>query len=307
MRLLGAFFRLVRWPNLLFIIITQLLFYFCVCVPVYQVQNVNTLFFLIAASVFIAASGYIINDYFDLNIDQINKPDKNVFAGFVKRRWAIVWHFVFNVLGLAATIAAVGLHKWYLVLANLGCMLLLWLYSTSLKRKVLIGNLVISLLTAWTVLILFYAFTEPRTAFSANTASVKFFRITFLYAGFAFVISLIREAVKDVQDLEGDARYGCKTLPIVFGLRVTKMYLFVWIIVLAAALIILQLYMLQFNWWLAVLYSTVFVIVPLLISLRQLSNAKSAADFGRLSLFFKWLMLTGIFSMVFFKLYISYA
>ena len=87
------------------------------------------------ASVFIAAAGYIINDYFDLNIDQVNKPDKNVFVKTINRRWAIIWHFALSLMGIVATIAAIGLHKWYLILANLFCIALLWVYSTSLKKK----------------------------------------------------------------------------------------------------------------------------------------------------------------------------
>jgi 4-hydroxybenzoate polyprenyltransferase len=92
MRLIRAFLKLVRWPNLLFIILTQLLFYYCIYFPLYRVEKIPLLLWLIAASVFIAAAGYIINDYFDLNIDQINKPEKNVLNAIINRRWAIVWH-----------------------------------------------------------------------------------------------------------------------------------------------------------------------------------------------------------------------
>lgn len=303
MSLLHAFLRLVRWPNLVFIILTQLLFYYCVYIPLYADNNYIRLIWLVAASVFIAAAGYIINDYFDLNIDQINKPEKNVFVKVIHRRWAIIWHFALSLLGIVATVAAVGLHKWYLLRANIFCVALLWFYSTSLKRQVLIGNLVISLLTAWTVLILFFAYTEPHEAFMAHPVSVKFFRIAFLYGGFAFVISLIREAIKDMEDLEGDARYGCKTLPIVSGIRTTKIYTTIWIVVLTASLIILQLYILQFGWWPAVVYSVLFVIIPLLYTVRKLSKAGNSRDFARLSRLTKWIMLTGILSMVFFRIY----
>jgi 4-hydroxybenzoate polyprenyltransferase len=214
------------------------------------------------------------------------------------------WHFVFSLLGVAATLFAVGFHKWYLVLANVFCVMLLWLYSTSLKRKLLIGNMVISVLTAWTVLIFFFAFTEPRNAVMANDPqTVKFFRIAFLYAGFAFVISLIREAIKDMEDLEGDARYGCRTLPIVTGIRATKMYVFTWLVVLIALLVILQLYILQFGWWYTIIYCVLLVILPLLMLFLRLRKASKASDFGRLSKWSKWVMLTGIVSMVFFRIY----
>jgi 4-hydroxybenzoate polyprenyltransferase len=303
MRLVSAFLKLIRWPNLVFIILTQLLFYLGVYVPLYQVNDFKKLIWIIIASVFVAAAGYIINDYFDLNIDQINKPGKNVFVRSVHRRWAIIWHFIFSFLGILGTALAVGLHQWYLIIANICCVALLWFYSTSFKRQLLIGNLVISLLTAWTILILFFAYTQPSEAFSANPTSIKFFRIAFLYGGFAFVISLIREAIKDMEDIEGDARYGCKTLPIVLGIRTTKIYTAVWIVVLAAALIILQLYVLQFGWWMAVIYGILFVIIPLLYMLFRLIKAQSSKDFTYLSRFSKWIMFAGILSMVFFRIY----
>ena len=301
--MVGAFLKLVRWPNLVFIILTQLLFYYCVYIPLFGMNEYIKLIWLILASVFIAAAGYIINDYFDLNIDQVNKPERNVFVRSVNRRWAIIWHFIFNLIGIVATLVAVGFSKWYLVLANVVVVLLLWFYSTSFKRQVLIGNVVISLLTAWTVLIVFFAYTNPQHAFMADPASVKFFRISFLYAGFAFVISLVREAVKDMEDLEGDERYGCKTLPIIFGVRTTKIYALIWVVVLTGALLILQLYILQFGWWIAVLYSVLLVILPLLYTVSKLIKASTIPDFAYLSQLTKWIMFTGIVSMIFFRIY----
>lgn len=304
MKLIGAFFRLIRWPNLVFIALTQLLFYYCIYQPLNHANNIRSLVWIIIASVFIAAAGYIINDYFDLNIDQINKPQKNVFVRVIHRRWAIIWHFLLSFSGIIATALAVGLHKWYLVIANIFCVFLLWVYSTSFKRKALVGNIVISLLTAWTVLILFFAYTEPRYAIAgSNPIVIKFFRLAFLYAGFAFISSLIREAIKDMEDLEGDVRYGCRTLPIVAGIRATKIYVTIWIVVLLASLIILQLYILQFRWWPAVLYSTVLVILPLLYLLFKLPKANTSKDFAQLSGLSKFIMFTGILSMIFFRIY----
>ncbi|MDB5196433.1 MAG: ubiquinone biosynthesis protein UbiA [Flaviaesturariibacter sp.] len=305
MKLTTAFFQLIRWQNLVFIVITQVLFYYCVFLPLYpDQQNLQQLSWLIIASVFIAAAGYIINDYFDLNIDQVNKPQKNVLNNVINRRWAILWHLGLSLAGILATALAVGWHKWYLIIANLVVVVLLWLYSTSFKRKALIGNIVISLLTAWTILILFFSEVPFAAAFgSADSVAIKFFRVTFLYAGFAFIITLIREAVKDIEDIEGDRRYGCKTLPIIAGVTATKIYTTVWIVVLAAALIILQLYVLQFGWWWPVLYSVAFVIIPILYLFRQHYGASSTADFAKLSRLTKLIMLTGILSMIFFRFY----
>jgi len=305
MKLITAFFRLIRWHNVVFIILTQVLFYFCIYQSIYfRNESLHQLIWLIIASVFIASAGYIINDYFDLNIDQVNKPNQNVINKIIHRRWAIVLHLVFSMAGLVATAIAVSFDKWYLIIANLVCIILLWLYSTSFKRQAIVGNIVISILTAWTILILFFTKVPFSAAFGASDElTVKFFRVSFLYAGFAFIISLIREAIKDVEDMEGDRKYGCRTLPIIAGVTATKIYTTVWIVVLIASLIILQLYILQFSWWWAVLYSVVFVIFPLIYLFRRHYKAKSTADFHQLSSMAKWIMLTGILSMIFFRIY----
>lgn len=305
MNLISAFLRLIRWPNLVFIALTQALFYFCIYLPLFHQTATGKMILLVLASVFIAAAGYIINDYFDLNIDQVNKPTKNVVDRIIHRRWAIIWHMILSVSGILLTALAVRFSYWYLILGNITCVGLLWFYSTSLKRKLLIGNIVISLLTAWTILIFFFAFSDPSNAFkTSNQDSVRFFRLAFLYGGFAFIISIIREAIKDMEDMEGDARYGCKTLPIVAGIRTTKLYTAIWIGVLVATLTILQFYVLQFGWWPSVLYAVVLVIVPLVVLLQQLQKAVRPNDFARLSSTTKWIMLAGILSMIFFRFYV---
>ncbi|MBD0276852.1 MAG: geranylgeranylglycerol-phosphate geranylgeranyltransferase [Flavisolibacter sp.] len=305
MEKLTAFMRLVRWQNLMFIVLTQVLFYFCVYKALYKdPEPVNTLLWIVLASVLIAAAGYIINDYFDLNIDQINKPGKNVINKIISRRWAIILHLLLSSLGILATALAVSLSKWYLILANLLCVFLLWQYSTSFKRQLLIGNIVISFLTAWTVLIIFFIKVPFSEAFGAeNPLTLRFFRIAYLYAGFAFIISLVRETIKDVEDREGDVRYGCRTLPIVAGVLATKIYIAVWLVVLIVALVLLQLYILQLRWVWAVLYSSFFIILPLVYFFYLLYKAKAVSQFAYLSSFSKWIMLTGILSLIFFRLY----
>ena len=305
MRLFAAFFKLIRWPNLFFIVLTQLLFYFCIDAPLYNsAYTTQRIIGLIIASVFIGAAGYIINDYFDLNIDRINKPQKNVIDRIINRRWAIFWHLTLSLLGIVATIIAVSFHKWYLVFANMACVVLLWLYSTSFKRQFVIGNVIISLLTAWTVLVIFFAEVPFSAAFGAKDHAVlRFFRLSFLYGGFAFIISLIREAIKDIEDIKGDMRYGCKTLPIVAGINATKIYIGVWLVVLIASLIVLQLYIMQLGWWLAILYSVIFVIAPLVYLFAKLYKARTTKDFAYLSRLTKLIMLTGILTMIFFKVY----
>ena len=310
MRLIGAFLKLVRLPNLLFIALTQVLFQFCIYYTLYKgsipAGDLIQFLLIVLASLFIAAAGYVINDYFDINIDEVNKPQRMVVDKVIHRRWAIAWHFILSTAGIVMTAIALPLlQKWYLVLANIFCVALLWLYSTNFKKSLLVGNIVISLLTAWTILIIFFSKFSISDAFGLgyNTHD-KFFRLAFLYAGFAFISSLIREAIKDMEDIEGDARYGCRTMPVVWGLNATKVYTAVWLIVLITLLIIVQVYVLQFKWWLPIIYSIVLIICPLLYIFYKLFKAKTASDFHQLSSWTKIVMLAGILSMVFFYFYL---
>lgn len=310
MKLIVAFFKLVRVLNLLFIVLTQALFQYFIVVPMMQYKEhspalSNQYFALLClSSVLVAAAGYIINDYFDLNIDRINKPGKNVVEKVIKRRWAIIWHWVLSFAGVAIGFY-VGwkVHIFWLGLANLGCVAALWFYSTTFKKKLLSGNIIISLLTAWVVMVIGFAthyrmVMEP--AYYGTQFASKLLRYTFLYAGFAFIICLVREVVKDVEDMAGDARYGCRTMPIVWGVHVSKVFAGTWLVVLGAALVIVFGYVLQLKWWLSAAYCLLFVIVPLMMVIRRFVKAETVTDFGKLSGLIKLVMFTGILSMVFF-------
>ncbi len=297
----------------MFIALTQCLFLYCIEQPIFSQANIPTnvhglyFFLLVIASVFIAAAGNIINDYFDLNIDRINKPDKVVVDKVISRRWVILWHLILSSLGIAIGFYIdIKTNVRFLGLVNAVCVLLLFFYSVSLKKKFLAGNVIISLLTAWVVLVITYCETNHLIdVFRKDTPLQvdKISRLTFLYAGFAFIISLIREVIKDMEDVEGDRRYGCRTMPIVWGLNASKVFIAVWLIVLITALAIVQFYVLQFGWWfwLSAAYCFIFIIVPLIWIFRQLFKAQTPAHFHRISSVVKWVMLTGILSMLFFK------
>ncbi|MGZ5246564.1 MAG: UbiA family prenyltransferase, partial [Flavitalea sp.] len=122
-------------------------------------------------------------------------------------------------------------------------------------------------------------------------------RFTFLYSGFAFIISLVREVIKDIEDMEGDAKFGCKTMPVVWGVIVSKVFSSTWLVVLLATVIIVMIYMMQLHWWVPAAYCLVFVIIPLLMILRQIASAQKIQDYHRISNMLKIVMLTGILSM----------
>jgi len=312
MKMIGAFFRLIRWPNLIFIILTQVMFRYFILPFVYlqahlgyeAVRLSELLFYLLVfASVCIAAAGYIINDYFDENIDQVNKLPKVIIGKFIKRRSAILLHAVLSVIGLLLSMyIGYKLRNPFIPFFNFVAVMLLVFYSTTFKKKILIGNIIISLLTAWTILVLTLA--EYRFRISPHDVVwQRLLKVSFIYAGFAFIISLIREVIKDMEDIEGDLRYGCKTMPIVWGLPVSKVFAGVWIVVLVGTLVAIQLYVIQLGWWLSALYTFLLVTMPSLWVLKKLYKANTPADFHRLSSIIKLIMLFGILSMIFFKFF----
>ncbi|MEJ7768708.1 MAG: geranylgeranylglycerol-phosphate geranylgeranyltransferase [Chitinophagaceae bacterium] len=317
MKLLGAFFRLVRWPNLVFIALTQLLFYYCFIYS--NDRGLNSLnenylkpslfLLLVVASLLIAAAGYIINDYFDLNIDKINKPQRIVVEKIIRRRWAIIWHLVFSTLGVVLSFyIGLKISNWLLGMLNLLSVILLWFYSTTFKKKLMIGNIIISLLTAWVVIVLYLCEWRFDYVFNNEADSYKkyiqlLFKLSVLYGGFAFIISLIREVLKDLEDMQGDEKYGCRTMPIVWGVPASKVFTATWMVVLIATLMIVQVYAIQQHWWWLAIYCVLCVIFPLVLILRQLNKAMVMQDYHRLSSRVKMVMFSGILSMIFFRIY----
>ena len=317
MKLLTAFIKLVRWPNLLFIALAQILFHYAVVVPsafgeYYSFPlYVKTRYFwiLCSSSVMIAAAGYIINDYFDINIDLINKPRQNMVDSVINRRWALFWHLFLSGVGiLLGAYVGWAIRNPIIPIAHVVCVVLLWFYSTTFKRQMLVGNVVISALTAWVILVQLVAELPGWWSGSIDNEVERFTvarlsRIGLLYAGFAFVISLVREVIKDIEDIEGDRRNGCRTLPIVMGINASKMFISVWLIILIAALVVTQVYVIQFSWWISALYIILFVVIPLSFLLRNLLLAKKVNDYSKLSKQVKMIMLSGILSMLFFIYY----
>lgn len=312
MKTILAFFNLVRFGNLLFIAATQFLFYGLVYGSLVEMPVNLHLFegpflLLVIASIFIAAGGYVINDYFDVQIDQVNRPNSVVVDRHIKRRNAIIWHAVLSVSGLSCTfIVAQSTGKWSLLLMNILSVFLLWVYSTKYKKTLLVGNVIISLLTAWVILSVYwfaargwdanYVWLDDEMHYDVK----KLFKYAMTYAGFAFIMTLIREVIKDLEDMHGDAQFGCKTMPIEWGVPVAKMYVGVWICVAAAGLSVLALYAWQSGFHALSAYMFFALVAPILISIRLLKKAQQLSNYRRLSRWIKWIMLAGILSMLFF-------
>jgi 4-hydroxybenzoate polyprenyltransferase len=275
-RFIVSLLRLTRAWNLIIIAVTQ---YFTVAMLINPRYIWDwRLFILSCSTVLIAAGGYVINDYYDVKIDLVNKPERVVIGKGITRRYAIFLHSVLSVLGILLGLIL----NWRIAAMNFASVFLLWWYSNDLKRQPFIGNVVVALLTGVSVLIV-----------DALYQTGNF--LILIYASFAFFMTLIREIIKDMEDLKGDNTFGCKTLPIIWGLRKTKFVIY-------AILTIFVLIVLLLNFFYALLpinYFLIFLFPPLLILLLQLIRADTKKDFSRLSSFCKIIMILGILSIAF--------
>ena len=236
------------------------------------------LFLLSLSTVSIAAAGYIINDYYDVKIDYINKPDRVVIGRSIARRYAILLHVALSGLGILIG----AFLSWQLAAINICAVFLLWLYSNLLKRLPFVGNLSVALLTGSSIFVV-------GVLYRSTTA------VMVSYAAFAFFMTLVREIIKDMEDLRGDNSFGCKTLPIVLGIRKTKLIVYALIAIFLTAVVTLDLVIraLPFQFYL------IFLFLPLLAMVGWLIRADMRRDFTQLSTFCKVIMLLGILSMVF--------
>lgn len=238
-------------------------------------------FLLLVFSTFcIAAAGYIINDYYDIKIDVINKPQRVVVGKEMSRRQAILSHFILTAIGVLVGLVL----SWRVGAINLGAALLLWGYSAHFKKVFLLGNLIISLLGAAMLLVV---------AVQAGSDSVA----VYAYAVFAFTISLIREILKDIEDMRGDASFACRTLPIVVGIASTKWVLYFLLLCFHLFTIAALVNRVPENLWFSG-YMLLFVLLPGGLLWYRLRWAHRKKDFSRLSQLCKFIMLAGILSMV---------
>ncbi|WP_339695062.1 geranylgeranylglycerol-phosphate geranylgeranyltransferase [uncultured Roseivirga sp.] len=269
------YLKMVRGLNLIIVGLTQ---YFTAIFLLHkgftwELLSDEKFFLLVLSTVVITSAGYLINDYYDVKIDYINRPDRVMVGKSLKRRWIIIGHTALNFLGIG-----IGFYVSPIIgIINFMAAFLLWLYSNQLKRLPFIGNLTIAILTGTTLFLVGQYFREREY-------------LVLCYAIFAGFITLIREIIKDMEDLKGDERFGCKTLPIVFGIAQTKKIIYVISLVFC---IVVFLLMISVNIVLPITLSVVMIFL-----IFELLKADKVKDYHRLSTFCKVIMLMGIISMV---------
>ncbi|MFB6318873.1 geranylgeranylglycerol-phosphate geranylgeranyltransferase [Saccharicrinis sp. FJH54] len=228
------FLKLIRVKNLAFIILIQVIVRYAILYPLLAIFKTDlatgNIYFglLVAATVFIAAGGYIINDYFDTRIDEINKPDEVIVGKVISRKLAMTLHQVLTGVGVAiGLLLSWRAHSYAIAVIFLFIPGLLWFYSSVYKRQFLIGNIIVSLCSALVpmTIVLFEVY-FLRFKFGTEYIENGLIRLIFnwgvIFSLFAFFTTLIRELVKDMEDEEGDRELECNTVPIVLGQFWTK-------------------------------------------------------------------------------------
>lgn len=272
--LIKALFRLARFWNLVILGLAQ----YCTAyflIGSHTLQDWR-LFLLALSTMMIAAAGYMINDYYDIKIDLINKPERVVIGKGITRRYTLFFHSALSVSGVGIGL----LLSWPIASVNFLSAFLLWLYSNNLKRQPFIGNFSIGLLTAASIAVV-------------NLLYPPFNSYILVYALFAMVMTLVREIIKDMEDWKGDNTFGCKTLPIIWGIRKTKSLLYILLVLFAILVLLVN----QSYLGLPIYYFIVFLFIPMGYLIARLMRADTIRDFARLSSLCKLILVLGIVSM----------
>jgi 4-hydroxybenzoate polyprenyltransferase len=255
---------------------------------------------LVISTVLVAAGGYVVNDYLDTDIDAVNKSDKIIVGNTISKKAAWNSYVALSLLGLLAA----ALPSWEI--GNVNYVLiqvisggLLWFYSYSYKRQILIGNLVVSGLSAIIVLLPFYyeAMAEDKLY---NTISVNFFFVK-AYFAFAFLTTFSRELIKDMEDMEGDKSANCRTFPIVAGIVPAKIMAIIFTLTVMVAVGYIQYLQYETQDYISMIYFLVAVQLPSLWLVIKTAKAKEKNDFHFASTLSKVVMVGGILSMLVFK------
>ncbi len=295
-----SFFKLIRYPNLIMIALMQLIFRY----GFLKWQDVPLAladwqyFLLVFATVCIAAGGYVINDIFDQGTDFVNKPSKAIIGHKITESMGYNIYVGLTIIGvcigfyLSNVILRPSFATIFILIASI-----LYIYATSLKQMLIVGNVVVALLLSFSVLIIGVFDLYPATYEGNQRQMGVLFSILLDYAIFSFIINFIRELVKDLEDVNGDYNQGMNTLPIVLGVkRTTHVVLGLSIIPLGILLYYINEYFVISNLFLATIYCLLTLVGPLLYFSIKCYSAKTKKDFHHLSFILKIVLFFGIVS-----------
>ncbi len=206
-----SLFSVVRGYNILVLILAQYLTSMFILAPELPLREVlfdPNLFFLVLATASVVASGYIINNFYDSEKDLINRPHKTMLDRFVSQRTKLSVYFILNLAGVFfasyvsfRTVVFFSIYIFFI-----------WLYSYRIKKLLFLGNLVVSILTITPFFAIFVYYKNMDA-------------VIFVHAAFLYLIVVMRELVKNLENMRGDMVAGYETIPIVYGEKLSKILL----------------------------------------------------------------------------------
>ncbi len=297
-----AYLQIIRPINLLIIILVQCVIKFGLLEPLGVEVALDTFQFvmLVFATVAIAAAGNVVNDIFDISVDSINKPEKMIINRIIPEKAAYNYYIILNVLGVCAgfylsnSVGHPGLSAVFIVISAL-----LYIYATHVKAMLLLGNILVSVLVAMSLLVLLLFDIFPAIDTQQTPLQLLSSRTILGYAVFAFFINFMRELVKDLQDIDGDKNGGRVSLPIILGRQRSVHVVFV-LGVVALLGILLFAYNALYTHQMVLIYFVFLIAAPLLFFCIKAWNAETKKHFATLSLLLKIIMVSGICSLFFY-------
>jgi 4-hydroxybenzoate polyprenyltransferase len=256
---------------------------------------------LVLSTLCIAAAGYIINDIQDVDIDKINKPEKVIVGKKVTEKIAFTLFIVLNCVGvllgffLSNSIGKPGFFALFIIISAL-----LYIYATYMKSVIVLGNIIISALVAMTLIVVGLFDLMPAITPDNQSTQSTFFSIVMDYALFAFIINLIREMVKDIQDVDGDKNGGITTLPIAIGRKRTTYIVFALAVMLLFG-IVYYMYSYLYYKQIAIIYFLFLIVAPLIYFCVRSWGATTKKDYRFLSQFLKIIMILGMGSLLLYQ------
>lgn len=259
----------------------------------------HLLYLFILDTILIAAGGYIINDIFDYKTDKVNKPEKAYISKDISLKNAILYYSLILSLGFVISIyiAIVTDNIPLLSLYPLACGLL-YVYSKKLKNTVLTGNIVVSAFVSFVPGVILIA--ERDLIFERSVPDFQnlVIQLFIFYLVFSFIVNLIREIIKDIEDENGDGLNGYMTLPIKYGIPVAKMWcIFLSLVTIISLVVWMSLTNIFVDFRLKV-YLMLMVAAPLVIIIQILTKTTQKRDFSKISTILKWTMLAGLGALI---------
>ena len=293
------YLKLIRFQNLVAMVLIQYLIRFTLIIPSYSKENVLSEFYfalLLFSILLIVGAGYTINDYFDIKVDSENKDEHVIVGRTIKRRIALVIHFILTSVGLILGFyIAYKINQLVISIILIVCAYILWVYNLKLKRIFFLANLIVAGLSA--VFVTSIPTLEIFLKYNHNT-SINNIKTLILIATFAFILSLMNEIIKDLRTVQGDKKYKIRTLPTVWGLLKTKEFL-KWLSIITAFIISI-IAITKFKTNLTILsYAFIFIIGPLFLLNVWVYKAQHTIDYERISKLNKFIIFAGIMSMLF--------